>query len=120
MVEPPVDAVEPDNDPHFSVATVSLDGEARLIVHGEVDLAARDSLTRAVRKATASTRRVTVDLRDVSFLDASGIGVFAGAVVDGSDVSLLNPQPRIRHTLEITGVDEYIPIVSGDKQELNQ
>jgi len=98
----------------FSVDTVSVDGEARLIVRGEVDLAVRDALTRALEEAAASTDRIVVDLSEVSFIDLTGIAVFAAAVVDGSDVSLLDPPPLIRRTLELSGLGEFIPIVSGD------
>jgi len=110
-------APRPDNGPAFSVDTVNVDGEARLIVRGEIDLAARDALLRAVQEATASKHRIVVDLSHVSFLDLTGIAVFAGAAVDGSDVSLLDPQPFIRRTLELSGLDKFVPIVSGDNSQ---
>jgi len=102
----------------FDIAVARADGEVRLTLQGEIDLAARDDLDYAVDLALGDAHRLVLDMRDVSFLDSTGIGALARAVRGGARVSLLNPRPSVRRVLELTGIDKHIRIVSADhKQE---
>ena len=60
------------------------------------------------RLAQGWAGRVVVDLRDVSFLDCSTIGCFVGLrsrfVRAGGALTLRNPAPNVRRTLEVAQV----------------
>jgi anti-anti-sigma factor len=85
----------------------------RTVVHltGEVDLAATDMLRAVLRRQTvgpARPRRISVDLLNVTFLDATGLGVLLQAqdqahAVD-TDLVVCNAQPFVRRILDLTGV----------------
>ena len=108
-------SVDPvDGVPDFSSEIVCVEGEMRLILRGEIDLAVREPLARAIDEVMASGRRVVLDMREVSFLDSTGIGALARIASDGSDVFVLNPQAAVRRALEVSGIDSIIQIVGGD------
>jgi anti-anti-sigma factor len=97
--------------------TETVDGIAvRLLVTGEVDLATgqtfRTALAAAQDKRPAS---LVVDLGGVTFLDSTGINAliraYKRAVVDGTTVTVVNCQPSVRRTFEVTGVWK---ILTGD------
>ena len=103
-----------DGAPNFSSEIVCVDGERRLILRGEIDLAVRGPLTRAINEIMAAGSRVVVDMRDVSFLDSTGIGALARAVSEGCEVLVLNPHAAVRRALEVSGVDGIIQIVDDE------
>lgn len=84
---------------------------------GDLDLAtapeARQQLLRAVHHCP-DPPRVVVDLIGVDLLDAVGIGVLlAGVVVcrsRGGDLGLCRAEPQVRALLQITRVDEILPV----------
>jgi anti-sigma B factor antagonist len=99
----------------------------RAVVHvgGEVDLATcpqlRDVLAELV---DGGVYHLLVDLKQVSFLDSSGIsviGVLRRVREHGGSVGLIAPRPQVRRVLELTGVstllaiyttlDEAVPVV---------
>jgi anti-anti-sigma factor len=84
-----------------------------LVLHGEIDLAVREELDHVLQHAVASSRTVTeVDLRDVTFLDCSGIGVLIAvantAHGQGHDVIVSHPLGIVRRVLELTAVLPYL------------
>jgi anti-anti-sigma factor len=107
-----VDAAEDGSQ--FSIETVNVDGETRLVARGEIDLAVREILRLFIAKAMESTDRVVVDVSEVSFLDSTGLNELVRAKRAGCDVVVLHPQPAVRHTLQISGLDTYIQIMDGD------
>jgi anti-sigma B factor antagonist len=83
---------------------------------GDVDIASvpaiRAELTAAVEANPGAT--VTVDLRDVEFLDSTGLGILVGALrrartADG-DVVLVGPRPNVAKVFSITGLDKVFTI----------
>jgi anti-anti-sigma factor len=98
----------------FSIEPVNVDGETRLVARGEIDLAVREILRLFIAEAMASTGRVVVDVSEVSFLDSTGLNELVRAKRAGCDVVVLHPQPAVRHTLKISGLDPYIQIMDGD------
>jgi anti-anti-sigma factor len=76
---------------------------------GEIDMATAPRL----RECLLTTEgNVVVDLRAVSFLDSSGIGVLADAqgrlAKGGGNLALRKPQAIVRTALEITGFAAWI------------
>lgn len=79
-------------------------------VVGEVDLASAQQLRQAGREAVAAAagRRVAVDLREVTFLDSTGVGALVDiantAAASEVHVVLRSAPERVRRILEITGL----------------
>jgi anti-sigma B factor antagonist len=80
---------------------------------GELDIAdaarLRDDLMAAI---DSPSHRVIVDLSQVTFLDASILGVLAGAAADlraaGRSLEVINPCPGVVRLLRLTGLDEVL------------
>jgi anti-sigma B factor antagonist len=87
---------------------VGSDGsESRLRLVGELDLGGVDVLLSAVEQAAASGGDLVLDLRDLTFLDSSGIGAFvriARERGDGRTLVLDAPRPEVRRVLDLVGL----------------
>ena len=103
-----------DSPVGYVVDTRQADGECRIILHGEIDMAVRPALDTAIANALAQESTLVFDLTDVTFLDSTGLAAIARGVADHSPVRVLHPRPLIRRALEVSGVDRYIEIVDGD------
>ena len=108
------------SDPaEFQVITVGGEnGEVVVYLVGDLDLAARDRLVEALTEASATTRRLVIDLSRTTFIDSTGVK----ALVDvwrrredaGRDLVLREPAPVVMRTLEMAGVAHLLPIDLGD------
>jgi anti-anti-sigma factor len=87
------------------------------VVHltGEVDLAATDMLRALLRRQTAGLvrpRRISVDLSNVTFLDATSLGVLLQAQdqarAEGTDLVVCNAQDFVRRILDLTGLADRL------------
>jgi anti-anti-sigma factor len=82
---------------------------ATVTITGEIDLLTVPELEMTLHKLLADERleRIDLQLRGLTFLDASGISTLLGAHVaaesTGRRLRLLQPLPHIRHILEIVG-----------------
>jgi anti-anti-sigma factor len=84
-----------------------------LVLHGEIDLAVREELNQVLQHTVRLSHNVTeVDLRDVTFLDCSGIGVLVAATNTahghGRDVIVSHPQRIVRRVLDLVNVLPYL------------
>jgi anti-sigma B factor antagonist len=90
------------------------EGVAVFALSGELDLATVDTVRAAAESACAKGLRVVLDLSGVEFCDSTGLGViislFRQANSAGGQLLLSGPLPRIRYLLEISGVDQVVPI----------
>ncbi len=98
----------------FHVDRVATDDEIRLALRGELDVSVVGAVEEAVG-AVASGSRVVMDVRDLSFIDSSGIRVLMSldlrARSEGWSVAIEQPQPAVRQVLELCQIGERIPIV---------
>ncbi|HSO96862.1 MAG TPA: STAS domain-containing protein [Acidimicrobiia bacterium] len=88
-------------------------GELLLAVHGDVDLATAPLLQEALAHATASGRHpVVLDLADLRFMDAHGIGVIVRARQllreQQGDLSIRSAAPLVRKMFSIVELDDLI------------
>jgi anti-sigma B factor antagonist len=102
----------------FSITSDPLDDERQVIaVAGEVDLFTAPELKAALAEAMDAGRiRLVVDLTDTTFLDSTALGVLIGTVKrlrmrDGR-LTLVNTDPNIAKTFDITGLDQIFTICS--------
>jgi anti-sigma B factor antagonist len=108
----------------FEVVDLPTDGVAGVAVRGEVELATAPTLTAALEEGIRrSSGAFVVDLVAVDFLDSSGVAclVRARALLgrDERALALVCPPGRVRRVLELTGIDELVPVY-GSRDELTR
>lgn len=108
----------------FEVVDLPPDGVAGVAVRGEVELATAPTLTAALEEGIRrSSGAFVVDLVAVDFLDSSGVAclVRARALLGRDDraLALVCPPGRVRRVLELTGIDELVPVY-GSRDELTR
>lgn len=82
---------------------------------GEIDLATADELERPMLELFDSGfEDVVLDLRDVTFMDSSGIRVLITthqhAKDRGAGLSIVVGTSRVRQTLELSGAIDYLEV----------
>jgi anti-anti-sigma factor len=106
--------------PQLSRHVVVADGEVRVTLTGEVDLAVADELHGWLTAAAGDHpgRPVVVDMSAVTFIDSSGIRAFVRARADvtaaGCGMRLVNTAGMARRVLQVAGVYAYL---SGEPAE---
>ena len=117
-------AVQGDNDNWFRKDDFSThvsegdDGSVRVMLEGEFDLStAADLRACLVRPGVFETKQMQVDLRRVTFLDSSSIGVLVAACkhvrsTGGTFVVICDDGPALR-VLQISGLVDYFSVMSA-------
>jgi anti-sigma B factor antagonist len=87
----------------------------RLDAAGDLDLdTAPKLLTEVVRQLEAGAKELVIDLTELAFIDSSGLGTLVGcwrrAQQAGATLVVANPNEDVSMTLEITGLDQILPI----------
>ncbi|MFC9282843.1 STAS domain-containing protein [Streptomyces collinus] len=98
----------------LEVTSTGTDGITVVKVAGEIDHNSAGPLIHALGLGELGVPpRVVVDLRQVPFMDSSGINVLLGANRDiapaGGWLRLAGVQPSVLRTLELVGVHHIIP-----------
>ncbi|GAA4288121.1 STAS domain-containing protein [Georgenia daeguensis] len=87
----------------------------RLVLSGEVDMSLADELSAAVDEVLVLGLPVDVDVRDVTFLDSSGLSklvhLATGAV---TRPRLIEPPDFVTFLLEVTRLDEVMDVLESD------
>jgi anti-sigma B factor antagonist len=75
----------------------------------------RDALQQQIASGAA---RLVLDLSRVEFADSSGLSAILACVNSarrrGGDVALLSPMPRVRALIELTRLDDVVPVVTDE------
>jgi anti-anti-sigma factor len=95
---------------------VAGDGKATVRVTGELDIATADQAYAYLRDVVDSQAGpVTMNLADLTFCDAAGLGVLARlagyAKRSGRSLKLTAARPSLLRIMRITGMDEAFPEV---------
>src|ERR1700744_475453 len=95
---------------------VAPDGKATVRVTGELDIATADQAYAYLRDVVDSQAGpVTMNLADLTFCDAAGLGVLARvagyAKRSGRSLKLTAARPSLLRIMRITGMDEAFPEV---------
>ncbi len=89
-------------------------GALRLCLSGPLDISTVDVLRTCLEAVDDGVRRVLLDLRDLEFLDSSGLNLFVHTHrrfgPELRELIIANPQPTARRILEVSGVDRLIPV----------
>ncbi|CAM5794408.1 MULTISPECIES: STAS domain-containing protein [Brevibacillus] len=89
-------------------------GQATLYFAGELDMAVGDKVGNLLREYGERNGSVTVDFRDVTFVDSSGIGNLFFTTKDllalGKRVEIINVREEIMDILHVLGFAEALGI----------
>jgi anti-sigma B factor antagonist len=88
---------------------------AVLQIYGELDLHTSPRLLAQVeRQLRTGPTKVIIDLTHLLFIDSSGLGTLVAcwrrAEQEGAAFSIRNPRDEVALSLEITGLDQILPI----------
>jgi anti-sigma B factor antagonist len=87
-------------------------GTAIITVTGEVDIATVAGLRDRLFTLADTSRSVIVDLDQVSFIDASGLGALVGAArhadIHGASLQVVCGQPQTRELFRLAGLDRRL------------
>ncbi|WP_435121067.1 STAS domain-containing protein [Micromonospora tulbaghiae] len=93
-----------DAAPVFSVtAQVDVD-QVRVQVTGEVDMATADTMFQTALREPA--KRLTLDLRAVTFFDSAAIHAVVRLAQRFPDALTVLPSPQVRRVLDISGLGD--------------
>jgi anti-anti-sigma factor len=94
-------------------AVADTDGELVLELGGEVDIASIEPLRDVLDAALAGApRKVVFELRQLNFMDSSGIALLISAAQRVGRIELRYPQPMVRRVIELAGLTSTLPITS--------
>jgi anti-anti-sigma factor len=112
-------AQAPDNtEPGgFDVSVGELSGAMLVAPRGELDIAGTARFDEAVDKALSNGRDVVIDLRELSFIDSSGLRSLLRAAraasEGGTRLKILRGTGPVERALAITGVEGELPLVDA-------
>ena len=95
-------------------------GQTTVTFAGELDYASADPAYGYVRDVIdARSGRILLDMGDLSFCDAAGLGVLARmgrhAGQAGSSLHLVAPPPQLLKIIRITGLQDELPVHRPDQ-----
>lgn len=92
---------------------VDVDVVAGVVVgSGELDLSAADRLRDAIERVRSADddRAVVIDLRDVTFIDSTGLKELIRPVIDGHRVTLRHPSHQVCRVIQLSGLTDALPV----------
>jgi anti-sigma B factor antagonist len=92
-----------------------------VVLAGELDLGTISRMEEPLAEQIGQRRAVLVDLREVSFIDSSGIGALIRAFrsSDGTPMNvLIHPGSQVERIFEVAAVTDAMPIFSDGEQAM--
>jgi anti-sigma B factor antagonist len=102
--------------PGFEMAA-NFNGQGSTIrLAGELDLSVAPRLEQKLNEARAAhSKRIVVDMNELSFIDSAGIQALIGTThsggTEGCELVLARPTGQVRRLLELAGLDKWVTIV---------
>ena len=104
----------------FSISSRRLDRGILVAIEGDVDLATASIVEDELRRAERSEALVVVDLRDISFMDSTGIRMLISADrrmrEQGGLLQITHVPPQVHRLFELVGITDHLAIqaVAGE------
>jgi anti-sigma B factor antagonist len=101
----------------FSISISDRDGRAVVVIRGELDLATAPDLEAAITSRLDDGQDVVVDLRELEFMDSTGLRVLVAAHgrVEGTEQRFLIVRPlpgaSIERILAVAGVERVLDLI---------
>jgi anti-sigma B factor antagonist len=108
----------PDRTPpkHFEIEAQQYGDTIFVRLSGEFDLAADEYFHHTVDAGLRTARGIVLDLTGLTFIDSTGLSavlqVWERAREDGYDLAVVPGSDQVRHTMELTGLESVLPIVT--------
>jgi anti-anti-sigma factor len=107
----------------FKVTSERRNGGAVVAASGEIDMSTSPELRAALRDPEAQAPVVVLDLREVTFMDSSGLGVIVGqnrrAREEGFSFAVAVAEADgVRRILELSGLDAVLRLVGSPDEAL--
>jgi anti-anti-sigma factor len=103
---------------NYEISLTDAGGDAVVHVSGEIDLAAKTDLSRALARAAGGGRNVIIDLSRTTFMDSTGLKVLVDALRSQTDAGLAfalrNPSSEVLRTLHMAGLEDMFPTTRTD------
>jgi anti-sigma B factor antagonist len=108
---------------HFRVEVRNADDTAVISVSGELDLASSPALEQELeRVAQSEAQVVVVDLRNLEFMDSTGLSVLVRAhqraEENGRRLGLVNGSAQVQRLLTLTGVADRLTLTDVPEELL--
>lgn len=89
-------------------------------LRGEIDIYTASKLKASLIPLTEKKgQKVCVDLKEVTYLDSSGLGIFIHALKSAtkneSDLQIIRAKDRVLRLFEVTGLNEIMTIKTEDE-----
>ena len=107
----------PDPDDVLTVLVRHEPDYVLVTVAGEVDFASAAGLRERLFTLAPAGRPLVADLDRVSFIDAAGLGVLAGAArqaaAQGTSLQVVCARRRVRRLFGLTQLDQAVPVAAS-------
>ena len=107
----------PDEDEALTVLVRHEPGYVLVTVAGEVDFASAARLRERLFTLAATGRPLVADLDRVTFIDAAGLGVLAGAArqaaAHGASLRVVCARRQVRRLFGLTRLDQTVPVAAS-------
>jgi len=114
----------PDEDDALSIRVRHERGYVLITVAGEVDFASAAGLRERLFTLAKAGRPLVADLDRVSFIDAAGLGVLAGAArqaaAHGASLRVVCARRQVRRLFGLTQLDQAVPLVASLAEVLRE
>jgi anti-anti-sigma factor len=101
--------LEPTDETYCAVDVSREDGMPVIRLSGELDMVSVERVRPAVEGAlTGEDDRLAFDVRELEFMDSSGIALLVSASRKARQVELRHPTPIVRRLIELTGLTELL------------
>jgi len=101
----------------LETATTTSAGRATVVLTGTLDISTIDQALHELTEATAEASALVIDLRQIDFIDSSGLGVIAQTAQQASETGFtvsVVPNEQARRLMEITGIASHVHIENRD------
>lgn len=107
----------------FQVHVRSADRAAVIVVSGELDLASAPALEEELNRAlTNGADLLIVDLRELEFIDSTGLGLLIKAnrqaEAAGRRFAIVRGQSQVQRLLGVTGIEQRLTLVNSPEELL--
>ncbi len=96
------------------VTTSDRPGSTLVEVEGEIDLSTAPQLQRELLASAQGSPVVVVDLRGVTFIDSTGVGVLfrtsKQVTAAGGELRVVCAPGAVRRVLKVSGLDRLVPV----------
>ena len=102
--------------PDFDLRVVRGDSRMRIAPVGELDIATSPQLEEAIARATSEpVSELVLDLRELTFMDSTGLRVMVSADARARDdsrrLAIVQGPEAVHRVFRITGLDDHLDIV---------